>query len=424
MATTRTNIEALRRKAEEYMKKACETVRIDKSKQDALTLMHELQVYQLELEMQCEEMRRAQLDLEENRNRYAELYESIPVGYFTFDRLGTIEEVNPAGCAMLDRRPEELRGTRFQLNIFSADRRVFTEFCRSILQSQERRTCEVRIAPDNGTLQAPGAEEVRTVLLEGSPVKNAADGEDRLRAAAIDITERKATERQLEQQDRELRASRHALQEVNARVLRAQDDERRTIARELHDDCCQQLALLVITANSIERLAPQPVARKLQAMGTQLKQVLDTTRHIAYGLHPAMWETTGIEEAARTYIQDFISITELPVDFHSVDIPKNLPRSIATCLFRTLQEALHNVVKYADASAVTVRLEKSGQDVILTVTDNGRGFDLQNSASTPRGLGLISLRERVHLLQGSLDVQSRSGQGTTVRSSLPLANFV
>jgi PAS domain S-box-containing protein len=423
MRTPQTNIEALRRKAEDYMRKACETVRIDPSKQDALTLMHELQVYQVELEMQCEEMQRAQLELEESRNRYAELYESIPVGYFTFDGQGLVEEVNPAGCSMLNRHPAELQGKRFQLFISQADRKIFTEFCKSVLATKERRRCEILLEPAEQRRPGEG-EDPPTILIEASPAKSGKGSADRLRAALIDITERKAAERRLEQKERELRASRHALQEANARVLKAQDDERRVIARELHDDCCQQLALLVMSANSIERSAPESVARRLHALGVQSKQILDTIRHIAYGLHPAMWETTGIEEAARTYIQDFIAVTDLPVDFHAVGIPANLPQSVSTSLFRTLQETLHNVVKYADASAVTVRLETIGDRITLTVSDNGKGFDVHRPSSNPRGLGFISLRERVSLLNGSLEIQSAPGEGTTVRSSLPLTSLI
>lgn len=130
MPMSRSEGEALRRRAEAYLKKNCHTVSYDRSKQDAMTLVHELQVYQIELEMQCEEMRRAQQELEDSRNRYAELYESIPVGYFTFDQQGTIEDVNPAGCAMLNQSRHELIGRRFQLFLPTDDRRVFTAFCK------------------------------------------------------------------------------------------------------------------------------------------------------------------------------------------------------------------------------------------------------------------------------------------------------
>ena len=423
MTTSREDIQALRRRAEDYIRKAWERMPRNRSKLDAVQLVHELQVYQIELEMQCEEMRRAQLELEESRNRYAELYESIPVGYFTFDRQGTIEDVNPAGCALLNRHSHEVQSKRFQLFIPNSERRDFTAFCRRVLETQERQTCEVRLSPESAGQSEPDVEQVTTVLIEGNPARQTDAAGQQLRAAVIDISPRKRAELRLERQEAELRGSRHQLQEMNAKILNVQDEERRVIARDLHDDCCQQLALLVITAHSLERMAPEPVARKIHAMGSQVKQVLDTIRHIAYGLHPAIWETTSIEEAARNYFQDFTSVTDLPVRFDAVDVPSFLPRTIATCLFRTLQESLHNIVKYALASQIAVHLEKIGDSIELRVTDNGKGLDTSNAA-TPRGLGLISMRERVRLLNGTLELQSQAGKGTTIQISLPLTNYM
>jgi PAS domain S-box-containing protein len=422
MTTSREDIQALRRRAEDYLKKSYERMTWNRARQDPVQLVHELHVYQIELEMQCEEMRRAQQELEESRNKYAELYESIPVGYFTFDRQGTIEDVNPAGCALLNRQPRELEGKRFQLFMPTSDRRCFSDFCKRVLDAQDRQTCEVQLSPAAPGRTAAGEMEETTVLIEGRPVKTGEAPEKRLRAAVIDITDRKRAERRVERQEAELRTSRHQLQEMNAKILNVQDEERRIIARDLHDDCCQQLALLVITANSLERMVPEPVSRRIHAMGTQVKQVLDTVRHIAYGLHPAIWETTGIEEAARNYFQDFTSVTELPVQFTATGVPSCLPRTIATCLFRTLQETLHNIVKYAQASQITVRLEKVGDSIKLTVADNGRGLDI-SQATTPRGLGLISMRERVRLLNGTFEIGSRPGAGTTVQVSLPLIHY-
>jgi PAS domain S-box-containing protein len=379
-------------------------------------------VYQIELEMQCEEMLRTQQELEESRRKYAELYESIPVGYFTFDKRGMIQDVNPAGCALLNRQAHELEGKRFQLFMPNSERRAFTDFCKRVLETEERQTCEVRLS--SGSVDQPADREdadTTTVLIEGDLVRSSAAGE-RLRAAVVDISPRKRAESRLAQQDAELRASRQQLQEMNAKILNVQYEERRVIARDLHDDCCQQLALLVMTAKSIERDTPEPISRRIHAMGIQIKQVLDTVRHIAYGLHPAIWETAGIEEAARNYFQDFTSVTELPVQFNAVDIPNCLPRPIATCLFRTLQETLHNIVKYAQASQITVHLEKIGDSIRLSVTDNGRGMDT-HSAASPRGLGMISMRERVRLLNGKFDMQSQAGVGTTIQVSLPLHNY-
>lgn len=361
MPTPRTDIEALRQRAETYLRKHYRSIPYDPARQDAMTLVHELQVYQTELELQCEEMRRAQEDLEESRSRYAELYESIPVGYFTFTRQGAMEDINPAGCAMLNRPLSDLKGKRFQLFLPPRDRRIFTDFCKTVLDKRKRHTCETRLLEDWADDDHPEREghPAKAVLIEGRPVEKGDGPAEHLRAVVMDISLRKQAEERLELQDKELRASRQALQDMNAKILHVRDEERRSIARELHDDCCQQLALSIITTNAIQQISPKPVSEKLHRLSTQLKRVLDTVRHVAYGLHPAMWENTGIEETARKYFEDFTAVTQLPVSFDAVDVPAYLPQTITTCLFRTLQEALHNVVKYAQASAVMVRLERA-----------------------------------------------------------------
>jgi PAS domain S-box-containing protein len=420
MPMSRNEGDALRRKAEAYLKKTCHSISYDRTKQDAMTLVHELQVYQIELEMQCEQMRQAQQELEDSRNRYAELYESIPVGYFTFDRQGSIEDVNPAGCAMLNQSRHNLSGRRFQLFLTTGDRRLFTDFCKRVVDSQESQTCEVGLSANGSDRPEQDEDSLRTILIEGRPVKNGDTSEARVRAVVLDISLRKQAEHRLERQEAELRAGRQKLQEMNTKLLNVRDEERRVIARELHDDCCQQLALSIITTNSIQQITSKPVSDKLRTLSTQLKQVLDTIRHVAYGLHPAMWETTGIEETARNYIEDFTSVTQLPVVLTIRDVPPHLPQTVTTCLFRTLQETLHNIVKYAGASQITVHLEKIGDVIQMTTTDNGKGFDIRNAA-TPRGLGLISMQERVRLLEGTLDIRSEPGQGTTVRISLPVS---
>jgi signal transduction histidine kinase len=257
------------------------------------------------------------------------------------------------------------------------------------------------------------------VLLEGSPAQG---HKDILRVAVIDITRRKQAEQQLQQNEDELRTSRQKLQDLNAQLLNIQDEERKAIARELHDNCCQQLAMMMFSTNSIERSCGEPQARKVRLLAEQIKRTLESVRHIAYGLHPAMWETTGIQEAMRSYLADFVEVTELPVDFQALDVPDHVPEMISTCLFRTLQEVLHNVVKYAEASRVEVRLIKRGESISLSVTDHGRGFQVGTMKSSPRGLGLVSLKERAQLLHGTLDVTSEIGVGTMVHIRLPLVD--
>lgn len=413
MPSPQTDIDRLRRKAETYLGARGSAKPIDPSSSDTLRLVHELQVHQVELQLQCDELREAHVEVQENRDRYVELYESIPVGYFSLTPHGAICDVNPIGAAMLYQPMNQLIGRRFHLFMPVSQRRRFIEFCKRVCTEQRRLSCEVDVgdAPDEGS------RPLLNVLLEGNPAHGQ---KEILRVAVIDITRRKQAEHQLRRNEDELRTSRQKLQDLNAQLLNIQDEERRTIARELHDDCCQQLAMLMFSTNAIERSCDEPLAQKIRLLNQQIKRTLDSVRHIAYGLHPAMWETTGLQEAMRRYLDDFGEVTELSVEFQAIDVPARLPEAISTCLFRTLQEALHNVVKYADTSKVEVQLIKSEVAISLFVTDHGRGFEVKSMKSSPRGLGLVSLKERVQLLQGALTVTSQIGEGTMVQVRLPL----
>jgi PAS domain S-box-containing protein len=426
VTTPRTDIFALRQRAENFLRTRREKPSDEApDAADPRRLVHELRVYQTELEMQCDELQQSQevlkytnRELQESRHRYAELYESIPVGYFTLDRIGTIINVNPAGAALLKHRPSDVVGKRLLLFLPVERRKAFVDFLGQAIESQSQQTFEVELCLDLSG-EVDHTEEPRpTVLFIAVPARTEAG---MARVAMTDITERKSLERKMARQQEELRASRHNLQELNAKVLNIQDEERRTIARELHDDCCQQLAMLMMSANAIERITSEPIAKKLRTMREQLKQVLDTVRHIAYGLHPAMWETTSIEDAIRTYLTNFMDVTELHVQFDAIQVPERVPQAVSSCLLRTLQEALHNILKYAEASSVDVQLIRKGESLSLFITDDGRGFDPDKASS--RGLGFTSLRERVRLLNGSLDVSSRPGAGTSIHVSVPLLRF-
>jgi len=414
MPTPGADIDRLRRKAEIYLREQEPAVPPSPSTIDTARVVHELEVSQVELRLQCDELRQAQLELLESRDRYLELYESIPIGYFSLTPQGAIRDANPAGAAMLRQPMSRLIGRRLQLFMPIAQRRDFVAFCKRVSGERARLSCEV----DLGDLSDDQPRATINVLLEASPGR----GQDgTLRVAVIDITRRKQAEEQLKQHEEELRASRQKLQDLNTQLLNIQDEERRSIARELHDNCCQQLALLLFSTNAIERNSDEPMARKMRLLSEQISRTLESIRHIAYGLHPAMWENTSIEEAMRSYLRDFTEVTELPVEFEAIDVPAKIPEMSATCLFRTLQEVLHNVVKYAEASRVEVRLAKKAETISLIVTDQGRGFQVSSMKSSPRGLGLVSLKERAQLLNGTLTITSQIGVGTRVQIDLPLA---
>jgi PAS domain S-box-containing protein len=175
-----------------------------KAPQDIQGLVHELNVHQVELEMQYEELQRGQEQVEESRDRYADLYESAPVGYFTLLKDGTIVEVNHAGAALMGVAPFDLKERRFQLMVAMNDREAFTTFCQRVLDTQEPGSCEVRLElPKSGS----GDDQRRpplTVLIQAGPVRAGLGKKRHLRVAAMDITERKRVEEQLRRSETNL----------------------------------------------------------------------------------------------------------------------------------------------------------------------------------------------------------------------------
>lgn len=229
----------------------------------------------------------------------------------------------------------------------------------------------------------------------------------RMFGTVADVTERVRGEQAL----------RDRLAASNARLLSAQEEERRRLARELHDHHCQQIVSLLLQLEMLRKTHPHLDA--LSPIVQDLKDLLQDIRYLVQGLHPPLLERQGLAAALQHHIEAWrartglsIRLTVAPVDRLSADQ--------ALCLFRVVQEALHNVVKHAEASEVAVDLRTTPTAVLLTIQDNGRGFDVDRVLSTAAGLGLLGMRERVEQQRGTLTFTSAPGHGTTVTARLPI----
>ncbi len=197
-----------------------------------------------------------------------------------------------------------------------------------------------------------------------------------------------------------------ALSHLSRRLLEAQEQERRRIARELHDDISQQLATLAI------RLRGSPDLQQLAA------QIASDVQALSHKLHSSRLELVGITAAIRQFSEEFADQQTCTVNFDSRDAPLQLPPEISLCLFRVLQESLHNAVKHSGVRLFDVRLWSSPGQVHLSVSDHGQGFDAR-TARAGRGIGLISMEERLKLVGGSLSVGSLPHGGATVHARVP-----
>ena len=265
--------------------------------------------------------------------------------------------------------------------------------------------------------------EWKWVLDAGQVVERDASGKP-LRATGIhkDITERKHVEEVLRQNQAELRQQQVQLENLTARLLTAQEAERQRIARELHDDISQRLAALVLDLASLEQhppLLPERVAHTVTPLREQLERLSDDVHILAYHLHPSLLAHAGLQPAIEEHIHEITRRTGLPIMLKVKDVPASLPLDQATALYRVMQESVQNVVKHAEASEVKIRLSGSSKGVGLSVMDNGRGFDTAGTLADPKGLGLISMQERLRLADGLLRVHSLPRGGTKVCAWIP-----
>jgi signal transduction histidine kinase len=206
-----------------------------------------------------------------------------------------------------------------------------------------------------------------------------------------------------------------ALSTVNQRLIQAHEEERTRLARELHDDIVQRLALLSVNLQLVKR-APLP-AEADRKIAKAIQGVADLTtdlQTLSHRLHSSKLELLGLARAAAGFCAEVSDRQGVEIDFHADNIAKTLPTEISLCLFRVLQEALQNAIKHSGSHSFEVALRGHVNAVELMVKDSGSGFDLQQSIKG-RGLGLTSMKERLALVHGQLSIDSELGRGTTVQ---------
>jgi signal transduction histidine kinase len=225
--------------------------------------------------------------------------------------------------------------------------------------------------------------------------------------AFIDVTQRKLTEA--------------ALASVSRRLIEAQEQERTRIARELHDDIGQRLALLAVELEDLQRdpLGVPEIRSRMGELHQQTSEIATDIQTLSHELHSAKLEYLGLVVAMRSLCREFGEQQKVTIDFNTQDLPSPLPPEISICLFRVLQEALHNSKKHSGVAHVGVRLWGTSDEIHLAVSDSGAGFD-RNEAKESRGLGLISMEERLKLVNGRLVIESQPNRGTTIHASVPV----
>ncbi len=233
-------------------------------------------------------------------------------------------------------------------------------------------------------------------------------GKTRLHGFMIDISERKRAEQ--------------ALKDLAGRLIAAQEEERRRVARELHDDFNQRMALLSIELEQLGEKIEKPLElrKTVQSILDQANELSAEIHRLSYKLHPSQLDHLGLLAAVKSLCRDLTQTGKLKVDFHQAGFPGELDKDITLCVFRIAQESLRNCVKHSGADSVKVLLTKTRSAVRLSVSDNGCGFNTK-SGLMEKGLGFINMKERLHPLGGEMTVYSRPQGGTRIKVSVPLS---
>jgi PAS domain S-box-containing protein len=244
------------------------------------------------------------------------------------------------------------------------------------------------------------------VIARGEPVRDSGGQVIGLRGTVQDITARKLADA--------------LLAGVSGKLIEAQEQERRRIARELHDDIGQRLALLSIQLAQIQQSSstPSEFSGHIERLQTQTSEIAADVQSLSHELHSSRLQYLGLAAALKGFCQEFSLQQKVEVDFKAWDLPTPLSPDISLCFFRVLQEALHNAAKHSGVREFEVRLWGTPDEIHLTISDSGVGFD-GDDETVRRGLGLISMQERLRLLHGTLSIESQPQRGTTVRASVP-----
>ena len=296
------------------------------------------------------------------------------------------------------KRDEVIGRTVLEIDLWvNPDQR--TTFIRKLLEKGNIRNLEVQLRRKDG--------QIRSFL--GSAEVIEVDGEPCVLSVIADVTERKMAE--------------EALASLSGRLIEAQEAERTRIARELHDDINQRLAMVAVGLKILKEDLPrseQETTRRLEETCAQLSDLEGDVQALSHRLHPPNLEYFGLEEAVSSFCREFSERQNVKIDYHCDGLPEDLPGDVSLCFFRVLQEALHNAVKYSGVDEFEVSLEYVSYDIQLRVHDSGVGFDPTSSAAG-HGLGLTSMKERLKLVGGELSIHSKPQEGTTVLACIPIA---
>ena len=364
-------------------------------------LFEQTQHHVAELEERMAERKRIEVALRESEERYRELFENARDAIYVHDLEGNYTSVNRATETLTGYKREELVGRNFAEFVPEEQLGYLREsFCAKVAKQGET-TYEVDVLAKDGR-RVPVEVRSQAIYENGVMVG--------VQNTARDITERKLAQEGLEMFSRQL--------------IEAQEDERRRIARELHDQVGQILTAVKMNLHTVQQVSQASEVCHIKDNIEAVDEALRLVRDLSVELRPPVLDDFGLVTALHWYVDRYTKRTGLEVDvvMDISDEDERFSREVETTCFRIAQEALTNIVRHAQADQALLQLAKVGGVLRLSVKDNGIGFDMESLRKrAPRAtLGLISMQERAHVAGGTIEIDSAISRGTEVRLMLPL----
>jgi len=378
---------------------------------DARKQLHELQVHQVELEAQNQELRKVRAELHASLTRYTALYEFAPAGHLTLSHDGSILESNRAAAELLGQGKTGLAHRRLGSFVPQTSLPAFNAYLDKVFESSSPQECELELQREDGTVlwaQITAARQESTLTCL---------------AVLIDITARRKMDRQLSDSQRLTQELLQQNRQLTRRMFELLENDRRNIAREIHDELGQWLTAIQAATGAMIRTEhglQSETRTSIRAINASTAEMHNVLRRILLRLRPTLLDTIGLTEGIRELTYHWAERhKQVRCDLAMQGELSGLGDRLNITIFRVVQEALTNVAKHAKAKVVSIRLERSEErhsEVCLEIGDDGGGYDL---AAASQGMGLLGMRERVIAAGGSFDITSRSGQGVHIRVRLP-----
>lgn len=448
---TRSEEENKNRKVKERQKKSATPP--SSSCESADPLIEMLKTNRIELELQNEQLRKAQAELGASHQRFRELYDFAPVAYFSLDKDARIMDVNLTGTRMLGAYRAKLINLDLRSFVVPEERSRFAAYINELAAGKPGRSCDLRItgskngffhARINGRVITGGSgqpqlfitftdiTEQKRAETELARIRDELSERVRLRTAELSETV-KALENEIDERklmEEKLRRSQENLRQLSRKTMTMMESDRKTVAREIHDSLGGSLAAIKFHLEDtlLKYGENEAVVRALSKAVDYIQETIKDTKRISAGLRPTTLDDLGLQATVKWFCRQMAEyhpeihfVTRIDIDESRIDEFQKI------VIFRIVQEAMNNAVQHSEADTVWLNIILSGNWIGLEVKDNGCGFDTGRMFTEKHeaisGYGLTSIRERAEICGGTFVIESSPGAGTSIRVKLPAGYF-